>query len=387
MTSPTLKRIYKASLNFLVPLTPEKTYATIVKEATKLVNAPMGTILLEQNGKLKRVYSSVPLELQIKHRKKGLLYKAFRSAKPTILTIGEIEKAHPEIKELSIASDVVIPLSYRNRTIGILTILSNKEERFSNEEINTLILFGSMASLAIRKAQLYDETRKALEARDFFISTAAHEIKTPVTTIFGYAQLLFDNTKKSKKLKTEWIDSLHAECYRLKFLINDFLEASSINTGRLHYDLKECQLKTITNRVVDNFRFNYPDRKLIFKNNIRAKKNLVIGDFDRLIQALNNLLDNAAKFSASDTIISLTLKSDNSDFIITVKDQGKGIDKKDHTKIFDRYFKSAGNQHEGLGLGLFLVKSIIEYHHGSVSLRSKLNKGTIVEIKLPKIKI
>lgn len=386
MTNATLKKIYKASLNFLVPLTPEKTYATIVKEATKLVRAPMGTIMLEQDGELKRVYSSVPLELQVKHRKRGFLYRAFRSKKPTVLTIGEIKKVHPEIKKLSIASDVVIPLSYRNKAIGILAILSKKEEKFSEEEINTLILFGSMASLAIQKAQLYAETKKALESRDFFISAAAHEIKTPVTTIFGYAQLLFDNIKKSKQLKTEWIDSLHAECYRLKFLINDFLETSRISTGRLHYDLKECQLKTITDRVIDNFRFNYPDRKLILRNNIRTKNDIVIGDSDRLIQALTNLLDNSAKFSASDTVISMILRSNDSDFIITVKDQGKGIDKKDLPKIFERYFKGDGNQHEGLGLGLFLVKTIIEYHHGSVTLCSKLNKGTIAEIKLPRIK-
>lgn len=386
MASPTLKKIYKASLNFLVPLTPEKTYTTIVKEATKLVNAEWGSILLEQSGELKRVYSSIPFNQQIKHRKRGFLYQAFKSGKPTILRIGEIEKIHPEIKNLSIASDVIIPLSYRNKSIGILAILSKREDPLNDEEINTLILFGSMASLAIRKAQLYDETRKALETRDFFISAAAHEIKTPVTTIFGYAQLLFDNIKKTKKFKTEWIDSLHAECYRLKFLINDFLETSRISTGRLHYDLKECRLKTIITRVIDNFRFNYPDRKLIIKNNIRTKKDVVIGDSDRLIQALTNLLDNAAKFSASDTIISLIQRSNDSDFIITVKDQGKGIDKKDLPKIFDRYFKGTGNQQEGLGLGLFLVKTIIEYHRGSVTLHSKLNKGTIAEIKLPRVK-
>lgn len=386
MASPTLKRIYKASLNFLAPLTPEKTYATIVKEAIKFVGAQWGSILLEQDGELERVYSSIPFNQQIKHRKRGFLYKAFERRKPTILKIKDIENIHPEIKNLSIASDVIIPLSYHNKAIGILAILSKNEERFSEEEINTLFLFGSMASLAIQKAQLYDETRKALETRDFFISAAAHEIKTPVTTIFGYAQLLFDNTKKAKRCKAEWIDSLHSECYRLKFLINDFLETSRISTGRLHYNLKECRLKTIIDRAVDNFRFNYPDRKLILRNNIRTKNDIVIGDSDRLIQALTNLLDNAAKFSTPDTTILLTLKSNDSDFIITIKDDGRGIDKKDLPKIFDRYFKGSGNQHEGLGLGLFLVKTIIEYHHGSIRLQSRLNKGTRAELKLPRLK-
>lgn len=387
MTDTTLKNIYQSSLKFLVPLTPEKTYATIVKEAVKLVKAEMGSVLLEQDGELKRVYSSIPLQHQIKHRKRGFLYSAFKKGMPTILSIKEIEKAHPEIKKLSIASDVIIPLSYRNKSIGILAVLTKREEKFSDEEINTLVLFGSMASLAIRKAQLYDETKKALETRDFFISTAAHEIKTPVTTIFGYAQLLIDNAKKKKALKFQWIDSLHGECYRLKYLINDFLEASRISVGHLQYNFKECSIKQIINRTIDNFRFNYPDRQLDIKDTLHRKNDVIIGDYDRLVQALINVLDNATKFSLPNTKIFLTLKSDTSDFIIRVKDFGKGIAKKDLSRIFERYYKGSETTHEGLGLGLFLVKSIIEHHHGSITLRSHLNKGTTVEIRLPKVQV
>ncbi len=387
MNTPLLKKIYFSSLNFLTPLTLEKTYATIVKEATKLVSAQWGSVLLEEDGELKRVYTSIPLNQQIKHRKRGLLYKSFKRGKPTILKVKEIEKVHPEIKNLSLASDVIIPLSYRKKSIGILAVLSKRENPLTEEEINTLVLFGSMASLAIQKARLYAETQKSLEARDFFISAAAHEIKTPVTTIFGYAQLFFENSKKKKEIKTEWIHSLHSECYRLKFLINDFLEASRISTGRLHYDLKECHFKKIVDRVMDNFKFNYPDRILILTNNIKIKKDIIVGDLDKLIQALTNLLDNAAKFSAPDTEISLSLQSDGSEFIIKVADKGKGIPRSELPKIFERYYQESGNRHEGLGLGLFLVRNIIEHHHGSIKVNSKINKGTTIELKLPRVKV
>lgn len=386
MTDATLKRIYNSSLKFLTPLTLEKTYATIVKEATLLVQAEYGSILLEQNGELNRIYSSVPFQHQIKHRKKGFLYRAFRSGKPTVLSIKRIEIVHPEIKELSIAADVIIPLSYRNKSIGILAILTKREQRFSNEEINTLILFGSMASLAIRKAQLYDETKRALETRDFFISATAHEIKTPVTTIFGYTQLLFNNINKGIKLKKEWIEAMHSECYRLKFLINDLLEINRISSGNFQFDLTECSLDVVINRVTDNFKFNHPDRKLILRNNFRDKENNIIGDADRLIQALINVLDNAVKFSSSDSKILLALKQSGQDFAVKIQDQGKGITNKDLPRIFERYYQGKGTQHEGLGLGLFLVKEIIEHHNGSIKLTSHLNKGTTVVIRLPRIK-
>lgn len=387
MTTTLLKKIYLSSLNFLEPLTPEKTYATIVKEATKLVDAQWGSILLEQDGELQRVYSSIPLEKQVEHRKRGFLYKAFKKGFPTLLRIRQIEKVHPEIKHLGVVSDVIIPLSYKKKSIGILAVLSNNKDNLTDEEIQTLVLFGSMASLAIQKAKLYDETQKTLENRDFFISAAAHEIKTPVTTIFGYAQLLNDSTKKGKIIKPQWINSLHAECFRLKFLINDFLEASRISTGRLHFVLKECSVKAITERVIDNFRFNYPERKLVFKNKLSSKKDIIIGDQDRLIQAITNILDNAAKFSSRKTEIYLNLSEDNVDYLISVQDKGKGIPKKDLSNIFEQYYKGKENEHEGLGLGLFLVKSIIDYHHGSVHLRSRVNVGTIVEIRLPKVKV
>lgn len=387
MKNPTLQKIYKASLNFLVPLTPEKTYATIVKEAIKLVDAEMGTIMLEEKGELIRVYSTVPLELQVKHRKRGFLYRAFKSGKPTILSTQQIERAHPEIKKLSIESDVIVPLSYRNKSIGILAILSKEEEKFTNEEVNTLVLFGAMASLAIQKALLYAEIQKSLEVRDFFISAAAHEIKTPVTTIFGYAQLLYENNRKGREIKNEWVSSLNSECYRLKYLINDFLEASRINIGKMHYDLKECSLNQIFNRVIDNFKFNYPERKLVYKNSLENESDIIIGDADRLIQAISNLIDNAVKFSPSDSKIFLNLRTVKSDFSITVTDKGKGINKKDLPKIFERYFKGTGNQHEGLGLGLFLVKNIIEHHHGSIHLHSAVNRGTTIELRLPELKI
>lgn len=382
-----LEEIYKAGFKFLEPLTPRETYATIVKEATKLVKAQYGSILLEEHDQLKRVYSSVPPQYQITHRKRGFLYQAFKKGKPIILSSKRIEKVHPEIKQLSIVSDVIIPLSYRGKSIGILAVLTKNEKKFSDEELATLILFGSMASLAIRKTQLYDETKKALETRDFFISMAGHEMKTPVTTIFGYSQLLFNNAEKGKELKKEWINSLHAECHRLRSLINDLMETNRINSGLLHYDFHEYNLKEIVNEVVINFKLNYPERQLVFKNNLTKQNTAIVGDKNLLIQALINLLENAVKFSPSNTKISVVLKSDDPYIIIRIKDKGMGIHQKDLPKVFERYYKGVGTSHEGIGLGLFLVKSIIEHHHGSVGIRSSLNKGTTAEIKLPRIKV
>ncbi len=387
MPGTTLEKIYLASIKFLAPLSLGKTYSTIVQEAAKLVKAQWGSVLLEQSGELKRVYSSIPLRRQIQHRKRGFLYKSFKTGKPIVLSAKQIARVHPEIEELAITSDVIIPLSSQNKSIGILSVLTKREQSFTEEEINTLILFGSLASLAIRKAQLYDDAKRDLETRDLFISMAGHEIKTPITTIFGYTQLLFNNFHQGKKLKGEWIDSLFAECDRLKSLVNDFLEIGHIKKGSLHYNLKEYSIKAIVNQAIANFNFNYPYRGLILKDYVSANEDTAVVDRDRLMQVLINLLDNAAKYSSPDRKIMLILKSDQLNFIIQIKDQGIGIAKKDLPKVFNRYYRRSGDSHRGLGLGLFIVKNIIEYHHGSINLHSQLRKGTTVEIKLPRIKI
>lgn len=387
MASDILKKIYLSSLKFLAPLTTRDTYTTIVSEAIKLVQAEHGSILLEQDGELNRVYSTNPILYRIKHRKRGFLFKAFKTGKPIIIHAKKIEKVHPEIKKLSIVTDIIIPLSYRHKSIGILAVLTKKEEKFNEEDMDALILFGSMASLAIRKTQLYDETKSALETRDLFISMASHELKTPVTTIFGFAQLLLEKKNKKNEIKTSWIDSLNAECARLKSLINDLLEANRINNKHLYHDFRERSLRKIIRRILDNFKFSHPDRKTVFNDNINSRKDAIIGDSNRLIEVFINLLDNAAKFSPPQSEITLTLKQDKKSFNIIIEDRGRGITKKDKPKIFDRFYKGTGTTHEGLGLGLFLVKDIIERHHGTINLHSQPNQGTIVEVKLPKAKV
>lgn len=386
MSSTVIEKIYLSSLKFLVPLTPEEVYAAIVSEAVRLVGAEWGSVFLEREGELRRVYSSHPLLYKIRHRKRCFLYNAFKTRKPVVLKASEIEKVHPETKKLAVVSNVIIPLCYRNKSIGILSVLTKREENLTDEELKTLVLFGSMASLAIRKTQLYYEAKEALKKRDLFISMVAHELKTPVTTIYGYAQFLLDYKGQKKEIKTDWIDSIYAECSRLTFLIRDLLEVSKIQKGQLHYVFKECSLRNVINHVIDNFEFSYPKRKLDIKDTIKNEKALLIGDFDRLVQLFINLLDNAAKFSPIHTKIFLIMKESHGNYIVRIKDSGKGIAKNDLPRVFEGYFKGLGSSHEGLGLGLFLAKSIVKQHHGLIQMRSCLDNGTVVEIQLPKVK-
>lgn len=380
-----LEKINKAALKFLTPLTPQETYAIIVKEAIKLGNVEYGTIHLEQEGRLERVYASLPILYQIIPRKDGNTYKAFNERRIIIDdNIDRLTKIHPQLKQLGIRQSIFIPLSYRNKSIGVFVISTRKKENFNTKEFDALKLFGSMATLAIRKAQLYSETIKALETRDLFIAMAAHELRTPITTIHGYTQLLQRRLSGKNVSESRWIKELSWETQRLILLVNELLEVNRIKEGQLRYVWKECSIKTILQRSIANLSFTHPDRKILLQDRINSSPDIVIGDSDKLIQVFNNILENAAKFSPSSTNIIVSLRVTARHFVVTVKDKGKGIDEQHLSKVFDGFYRKAKDTEQGMGLGLFLAKNIVKIHHGSTNIRSKLNKGTIVEVKLPK---
>lgn len=382
-----LEKIHKAGLSFLEPLTPEETYETILREAIELVGADNGAIHLYSDGEFKVVYATNPNFYQIKPRKKGHIARVFKTQKPEISDISAARKAHPEIRRLGLKSGIFIPLSYHKKSLGVLALNSRKREKFSSKEINVLKLFGSVATLAIRKAQLYGETKKALETRDLFISMAAHELRTPLTSVNGYIQLLHSKLSATKTPESRWVEQLYWESIRLTKLVNELLEINQIKSGRLDYFLKECSMRGIMHRIANEFHFAYPDRELVFNDQLKEKLDLVIGDYDKILQVISNLVSNAVKFSPVDSPITINLKSRPPDLLLEVKDQGIGIPKGEMDKIFDGYYKAERNSKEGMGLGLFIAKKIVRELRGSIQIKSVVNKGTTAKVKFPLIQV
>lgn len=380
-----LEKIYKSGLKFLEPLTPEKTFQLVVGEAMKLVKAQYGSIFFIEKGEFKRVYTSAPHLHKIQVRKRGIAYQTFKNRKAHVYKTKSLEKFHPEYKQTGIKSIISIPLSYRNQSIGVLSLQSVRSEYFTRKELNILKWFGSLVTLAIRKNQLYDEVKRALEARDLFISMAAHELRTPITTISGYSQLLYSKFAGSDTIESKWISELSWEALRLTYLVNELLEVDRIKTGQFQYTFQECNFREVVRRAIADFHFTHPDYKVILNDQLNGA-DVVIGDFNKLLQLVINLLDNAAKFSPSDSEIVIELKPKPRYVCLAIKDQGKGIPKQDLPNIFEKFYKGADHTKEGMGIGLFLAKNIVKQHHGDIHISSKEKKGTKVEVKLLNIR-
>src|SRR5258708_8877688 len=379
-----LEEIYASTLRFLTPLTVEDTYKIIVHEAVKLVDGESGRIFLADGKNFINVYNSSPEMPLFNPRKKGNVFRSFSKNKAFIVHSNEVKKTYPQLGKSNVRSIMYIPLSNNGKSYGVMIIRSKKDKKFNSEELSILKLFGSLANLAMRKSQLYAEIKESLDSRDLFISLAAHELRTPLTSVNGYIQLLKTRIKNREQIPPRWVMELEMESNRLKQLVEEFLEINSIRTGRIQFDFKEASLSKILKRSISVFGFNKPDRKIVFENKLNSPKDTVIGDQNKLTQVIVNVFENADKYSHPDKKILVTLEHKDSSYMIKIADRGRGIAEEDLPKIFKGFYKGKDSLHEGMGLGLYLAKLIIDRHNGIINISSKLNEGTKVIVVLPR---
>lgn len=378
-----MDEIYAASVKFLDPLDPEQIFKTVVEEAVKLTRAKEGSILLVDSGKLERVYATSPALYKIKPRRRGIMYNVFKTGKPVVLSSQEVMKIHPEFENVNVNYDIVYPLSYRNKSIGVLSILFLEQREFETREFRILKYFAPLATLAIRNAQLYSQLKEALTTRDLFIAMAAHELRTPLTAMNGYIQLLSRRLSSNSGTELKWTENLRYEAKRLTTLINDFLTINLIQTGKFSLSKQACSLVDIIERAITEFNFSYPKHTVVFNKQKNIEEDLVEGDFDKLVQVITNIFSNSAKFSQPTERINITVTKDDSHFSIYIEDKGKGIQKKDIGYIFESYYKGKDNEKSGMGLGLYVAKNIITQHKGKIRVASEPNEGTTIHIALP----
>lgn len=386
MSKNSVEEIYKSSLKFLTPLDLESTYKIIIQEAVRLLGGSHGTIYISEHNELKRVFSSSPKLVPITPRKRGYTYQVYKSKKLRVLSLKEIKKIHPEIESLGMKHDLIVPLVNKGKPYGAMSILTKKTRITKNDEA-VLNLFAPLATMAIRKAQLYSELKNALQTRDLFISMASHELRTPVTTLYIYLQMLKKKSEKGQKFNDEWIETLLFEMSRLISLINELLQVNQIKTGDLRYDFEEINLINVTNKALSSFKANHKTTKIIFKNVTKNPEIKLVGDFNKLVQTIINLLDNAAKHNVNNNLINLNINTEKNYAQIVVEDNGSGIKEADLPHVFEEFYKGKGHTKSGMGLGLFLIKKIIDRHKGRIEIESIYKKGTKVTVFLPLVKL
>jgi K+-sensing histidine kinase KdpD len=380
-----LEDVYLSSLQLLVPSSPQETYKIIIDEATKLVNAKCGTLFLGHQGTLSRVYSTVPSKLWVEPREKGYTYKSYISGQARVISRAQLIKYHPEF-EPATRSIIFIPLFFSNSPSGVLALQSSRPAfKITPNQIKLLHLFGSMASLAIKKAQAHYEAVEEIKKRELFISLASHELKTPLTVIKLSAQLLRSQLKKEKSAHSDWTEKLLSEVDRLQRVVYELLRLDKLKTGSFKFASQPVSLKHIIETAITNSHITHPDKRYIFTDKIHEAGDTLVADDAKLLQIFINLLNNAAKFSPADSAIRVMLANSGHQYRISIQDEGMGIPEKDLLKIFKPFYRGSNNQiKDGMGVGLSLVKMFIDRLGGQISITSKVGIGTTIKLTLPK---
>jgi PAS domain S-box-containing protein len=235
------------------------------------------------------------------------------------------------------------------------------------------------------------EMKKVEQRKDDFIKMASHELKTPITSINGYVQLLLNIYNETddqalqlaKPTVKSSLNTIAKQVTKLTRLVSELLDLSKIESGKLELHKTEFDLADMIEETVQDVRHATSKHAIIVHNEFEGK---IFADKDRIAQVIMNFLTNAIKYSPDADNVEVIVRGNEKFASIRVKDYGIGINKKDHQRIFERFYRVEGKSEQtfpGFGIGLFIASEIIHRHNGSISVNSERGKGAEFTVTLP----
>jgi two-component system phosphate regulon sensor histidine kinase PhoR len=228
-----------------------------------------------------------------------------------------------------------------------------------------------------------EDQKREMERKDEFIGIASHELKTPLTSLKGYLQLIAGYKKEElPAVVKQYITKAGISLNKLQTLINDLLDVSKIKAGRLEYATSNLNINDLVNQCVENAEHIYPSNTFI--KNI-DEPYFVNGNTERLEQVLMNLINNAVKYSQNEKTVTIATSQQGSMVRVAVTDNGIGLSQDQRARIFERFYRveDKKNMTSGLGMGLYISQEIINNHNGIIDVVSEPGKGSTFYFELP----
>lgn len=231
------------------------------------------------------------------------------------------------------------------------------------------------------------ELRKLTQQKDEFLGIASHELKTPVTSIKAYGQVLQTIfQRKGDTTAVEQLQKMDAQINKLTSLIGDLLDVTKIQTGKIEFNEEEFDINELLNEITDEMQLTTEKHNLVTETKGRIS---VFGDRERIGQVISNLISNAIKYSPDSEEIIIMTEKDTKKVVLSVQDYGVGIPKDNQEKVFEQFFRVSGPRYitiPGLGLGLYISNEIIKRQGGKMWVKSLEGKGSTFYFSLPLFK-
>ena len=385
----------------------DEIFNVALSKALEVTDTEGGT-LYSLDGDILRLEAFSGLSTEFKEKAQfrklgeGIPGIAAQLEKPITMDISQFPSPNllPYVEKEGLVSFIGTPLMSKGKVVGAMSMGTVKKRIFIKEDLDLLFTIGNIIGIAAENAKLYKESRENLQKlqeayqelqtldkmKDDLISNVSHELKTPLISIKGYGELLYDG--KLGGLSDGQKKSLEAiirNADRLTRLINSILFISKLQAGKVEFKFESLDIKEILKICVDDFK-HIMDKKQIQLEIDIPEIPYVLGDKDRFIEVITNLLDNAIKFTPDRGNISIKAQGEEEFVHIIVSDNGIGIPSEILPKLFTRFYQvdaSTARKFGGTGLGLYITKNIIDAFQGKIWIESEIGKGTTVHVMLP----
>jgi GAF domain-containing protein len=303
-------------------------------------------------------------------------------------------RLRPLLNRLGYRSLLTVPILRDHQIMGGLTVWRRQVGEFDPEVVNLLQTFATQSALAIQNARLFREIEaksKQLEIasqhKSEFLANMSHELRTPLNAIIGFSEVLQERLfGEMNEKQSEYVDDILSSGRHLLSLINDILDLSKVEAGRMELETTTFHLPDAIENAVLLIRERASRHGIKLDRAIDERLGDFTGDERKIKQVLVNLLSNAVKFTPEGGQVKVEARPGDSAVIISVADTGIGIAKEDQETIFEEFRQAGGNyaqKREGTGLGLTLTKRFVEMHGGQIWVESEPSKGSTFTFTLP----
>jgi len=396
-------------------------YALIT--AINITGSDMGFIgFMDEAESIVTIYSwSAQVMKECQMDKKPIIYKvekagywgeAIRSRRNVIVNdysaYSEYKKGIPP-GHVPINKFISLPVIEDNKIV-VIAAVSNKKTDYNELDVKNLeMLFNEMWKIIRRKTykesiiEANEKLKKLDNIKTDFLSMVSHELKTPLTSIIGFNKIIKkkfekiilpksnlndEQVQKAGKEISDFFDIVLAEGVRLNNLINDVLDISKIEAGKIEWNMQSIDVREIIDSAVKSTISLFQEKKISVEIDIKADLPKITGDLTRLIQVLINLFSNAVKFSGEGTVKCSASYYNDVELLISVADTGVGIGEEEQKSIFDKFKQASNtlnkfNKERGTGLGLAICREIVTYHGGKIWVESKLGAGSVFSFTVP----
>ncbi|HEY0735609.1 MAG TPA: ATP-binding protein [Herpetosiphonaceae bacterium] len=385
-------------------------YETTLVQVAQLAVPALADMCLvsiqEEDGEARRIEVAVAESIPAEHRElvkrladdgwSRLMARAVRREESILIPdlprafreMLEPDSEHRQIaRTLNLQSLMVIPLLVREHTVGALVMgYAHDQHAYDQTHLALAADLADRIALAIDNARLYRDAQAAIAARDTFLSMASHELKTPLTALMGYAYLLQHTPREgaaADERARQAADVIARQTQRLNHLIDEMLDLTRIQRGQWDLLLQPVDILPLIERAVDETQLTSASHRIDWTP---AYDELIVnGDEGWLEQVIQNLLNNAVKYSPAGGRIAVAVEVEDHIARVSVADQGIGIPQTAQARLWEPFYRAANasKQSRGFGIGLFIVHEIVRRHGGSIAVQSVEHKGSTFTVSLP----